>query len=442
MVFLTMMLATAVPGGSAAPKKDAPSVPVPPPGYVPDELLQRPLPLRENIGNAHEDVTTESKEAQRYYDQGLSYLESYVWIEAARSFHQALRLDRNIALAHVGLSRAHTGLENPDAATFHLHQALTLATARGGAGPKLSARERSIITIREKQVAALADLSNLTKLEAYRKAIDDALASHLNDPQLWLWRGIASESSAAGKGQYGAASSIAFYERVLEVAPDNASAHHYLVHSYEGVLQTEKALEHGKVYARLASSIPHARHMLAHALRRANKIDEAIEELLRADALERAYYEAERMDPALDWHHEHNLEVLVSVYEQKGQMELAERRVRELATLGPGEAHRAFHRSKLATFLLHRGRYEEALREAQAMTRTDIAPAKAAGHALAGRALLALKRVDDARRELKEAERALDKVPRAPSPLSPRRSAVAAIVKELREDDRLKPGGS
>ena len=45
------------------------------------------------IGNSHEAVTTTSKEAQAFYDQGLNYLESYVWIEASRSFHQALRLD-------------------------------------------------------------------------------------------------------------------------------------------------------------------------------------------------------------------------------------------------------------------------------------------------------------------------------------------------------------
>ena len=51
---------------------------------VPEEILERPLPLRDGIGKAHEDVTTISKDAQAYYDQGLAYLHSYVWIEAAR----------------------------------------------------------------------------------------------------------------------------------------------------------------------------------------------------------------------------------------------------------------------------------------------------------------------------------------------------------------------
>jgi hypothetical protein len=31
-------------------------------------------------------------------DRGLNYLEPHVWIEASRSFHQALRLDPNLRL--------------------------------------------------------------------------------------------------------------------------------------------------------------------------------------------------------------------------------------------------------------------------------------------------------------------------------------------------------
>jgi len=53
-------------------------------GWVPNEILERPLPLRHDVGNLHEKVTTSSAEAQAFYDQGLNYLASYVWIEAAR----------------------------------------------------------------------------------------------------------------------------------------------------------------------------------------------------------------------------------------------------------------------------------------------------------------------------------------------------------------------
>jgi len=73
-------------------------------GPVPREILERPLPLRQGIGKVHEAVTTSSPEAQAFYDQGLAYLNSFVWIEAARSFHQALRLDPCLGMAQLGLS--------------------------------------------------------------------------------------------------------------------------------------------------------------------------------------------------------------------------------------------------------------------------------------------------------------------------------------------------
>lgn len=86
------------------------------PSYVPADLIDRPVLLATGIGNSHEAVTTTSPEAQRFYDQGLNYQESFVWIEAARSFRQALRLDPNLAMAYVGLSRVYSGLEAPEAA--------------------------------------------------------------------------------------------------------------------------------------------------------------------------------------------------------------------------------------------------------------------------------------------------------------------------------------
>jgi hypothetical protein len=72
------------------------------------EIAARPVPLRVGIGSAHDPVGTTAKDAQAFYDQGLAYLHSYVWLEAARSFNQALRIDPTLAVAHAGLSRAYT----------------------------------------------------------------------------------------------------------------------------------------------------------------------------------------------------------------------------------------------------------------------------------------------------------------------------------------------
>jgi len=61
-------------------------------GWVPREILERPVSLREGIGKISDPVTTPSQEAQAFYNQGVAYLHSYVWIEAARSCKLTRRL--------------------------------------------------------------------------------------------------------------------------------------------------------------------------------------------------------------------------------------------------------------------------------------------------------------------------------------------------------------
>ena len=291
-------------------------------GWVPREILDRPVPMRPGIGNAHEVVTTSSKEAQAFYDQGLNYLHGYVWIEAARSFTQALRLDPDLAMAHVGLSRVYSGLDAPDEARAALSKAQALA-------PKVSAREQRRIELRAKQLEALADLTDTARHAAYKKAIDDALARDIDDVELWLLRGNAEEATAAGRGQRGGAASTAFYSAVLKRVPENGAAHHYLTHSYETINQIPLALEHGEVYARVAPAIPHAHHMWGHDLRRVGRIDDAIAAFKKTDELEKAYYAAEKVEARYDWHHVHNLDLLAGSYQHKGQMRLAETLLRE-----------------------------------------------------------------------------------------------------------------
>ncbi|WP_410959851.1 hypothetical protein, partial [Salmonella sp. SAL4356] len=57
--------------------------------------------------------STTSKDAQALYDQGLALLHAYVWVDAARSFNAALKLDPKLGLAHAGLSVAFVELNRP-----------------------------------------------------------------------------------------------------------------------------------------------------------------------------------------------------------------------------------------------------------------------------------------------------------------------------------------
>lgn len=369
-------------------------------GYVPRAILERPLPIRKGTGTVHEAVTTSSTEAQALYDQGLAYLHSYVWVEAARSFNQALRLDDKLAMAYVGLSRAYSGLDDPKAAGEALEKAQSLAA---GASP----REQRRLAIRAKQLEALREVSNTTKHLEYKKAIEDALSIDINDAELWLLRGNAEESTAAGRGQRGGVASIAFYQRVFAVSPDNFAAHHYLIHSYENIGQMEPALKHGEAYSRLAFAIPHAHHMYGHDLRRVGRIMEAIAEFRKADDLENSYYNTENIPSDYDWHHQHNLDLLSTSYQYVGQMKTAEQLMKQAFAIPSVDEGREFAKREWPRFLLGRRRKQEALAAANNLVNGKYPATRATGHLIAGQVYLSMNKLAEAKGELAEAEKQL-----------------------------------
>ena len=95
------------------------------------EVMKRPVTLTDGAGHLHQKVSTDSAEAQAYYDQGIAYLHSYVWVEAARSFHEALGHDPQLAMAHLGLAKAYTGATAYKDVFFHHKQAAALVAQAG-----------------------------------------------------------------------------------------------------------------------------------------------------------------------------------------------------------------------------------------------------------------------------------------------------------------------
>ena len=396
------------------------------PPSIPIELLRRPVALRSGAGSVHEAVTTGSKEAQAFYDQGLGYLHSYVWIEAARSFYQALRYDSNLAPAYVGLSRAFSGLGISAAAVAAIDQA---AMHDNTAGP----RERRRIALRVRQLDAIADPLNSMKFAAYKKAVDDALAADPGDVELWLLRGNAEEANAGGHGLHGGASSIVFYERALKLAPDHLAAHHYLIHSYENTGRIDEALKHAEIYVRLAPAIPHAHHMYGHDLRRVGRIEDAIAQFKTADELESEYYKTENVPSEFDWHHEHNIDLLATSYQYQGQMKLAEELMKKAFSVPSMQDTLEFNKKQWPAFLLLRGRPEEALAVSKSLMGSHWDIVRAIGHVMASRALLSLKRLPEAG---EEAKAALREVQGSPS----RMQFIAPYIEVLQGEFLLRTG--
>ena len=371
---------------------------------VPREILDRPVPLRTGIGSVHEKVSTASPEAQSFYDQGLSYLHSFVWIEAIRSFHQSLRADPDLAMAYLGLADAYIGLQDVPTARSAVERAKAFEK-------KLNQRERSWLAIRDAEVAFLQDAGDPDSYVAYRKAVGDALKLNPSDPWLWIQRGLADEASPFTHGQAGGVDTMAFYKTALAFAPDNLAALHYYAHTCESIGRTKDALDLTATYARLAPAIPHAHHMHGHELLRTGRTEEAIAEFLKTKDLEDSYYRVEKIPSQYDWHHAHNLQLLALAFQSLGQVKSAAKLLQEAFASPAYTEFLEYNRRAWPEFLINRGHYEEALAAAHELTQSPWPMARLAGHALAGQSLLALNRLNDARDELRAAERESESLP-------------------------------
>ena len=351
------------------------------------ELARRPVTLRTGIGSAHDGVAPTSKPAQAFYDQGLAYLHSYVWIEAARSFNQALRIDPKLALAHVGLSIADVELNAAPAARVAIDRAQALAATD---------HDQRHAAARALQMAAEGAPGDTARLAAYRAALDEALRAFPADVEFWLARGQAESPDPAERGQGSVAGSVRFYDKAVALAPDHFAAHHYLTHAYENTGRIQEALTQGATYAKMAPAVPHARHMDGHNLRRAGRIDEAIAEFAAADALETAYFAAEKIPVEYDWHYQHNLDLLATSYQYVGQMKKAEALFTRSFAIPSTLLAQEFNKREWPVFLLARGRAQEALAAATVMAGHRSPVISAAGHVEAARARLALGQFKDA----------------------------------------------
>jgi tetratricopeptide (TPR) repeat protein len=375
---------------------------------IPASVLRQSLRVRAGLGAVSVPTSTTSPEAQAYFEQGMAYLHGYALVEAARSFHQALRADSALAMAYVGLSRVYSQLENRADAKQAANQAKALEAT-------LTPREKAHIRVRFSQLKALDSLSNERLLLAYRADLHTAIRQHPTDAELWLLLGNAHERYASGRGQGSTTASIAIYEKVLRLMPDHPAAHHYLIHAQEGMMNYEQALFHGEAYARLAPNLAHARHMYAHDLMKTGRIDSAVAELTRADATELAIFRADGYKPDYDWHHTHNLSLLALCFQYKGQLGEAGQALRRVSGMNNVNPEWSFYNKRAyPDWLVATNRADEARPLITAMTQANTAAERLMGHYLLGRVALSRGDLAQARTHQQATETELATIKKKP----------------------------
>jgi Tfp pilus assembly protein PilF len=301
-------------------------------------------------------VSTTSPECQAFFDQGLSYFYSYVWMEASRSFETATRHDPDCALAWWGLSRALERWGKRGESTKALLKADELKD-------RASHREQQLILARMQETGQAPDVGDADKRKrAAILTLDNMLALYDDDEEAWYYRAQLAGGSSLFGGQ---ASSVPFYKALLLINPMHPGANHELLHYYEKCQRPALGWVYAENYLKSSPGIPHPFHMQAHLATRLGRWDKTSDRSARAIELERAYHKEMNVKPSEDHQYSHHLEILTISLVHDG-------RFREARAIKQ-EAWDAGYRLWMPWFRLHLGEgdWAEALKVADQYRKSD-----------------------------------------------------------------------
>jgi tetratricopeptide (TPR) repeat protein len=241
-------------------------------------------------------ISTTSPECQAYFDQGLAYFYSYVYLEAARSFETATRYDPNCAIAYWGLSRAQDNPNSRGDANISLKKAQDLL-------PHANDREKLLITARLQEKGMLPGIGPGDRKKQAFKSLDELLTLYDDDEEGWFYRAKLTQSNDG-------MASIPYYKALLRINPLHPGANHELVHFYETIQRPALGWKYAEKYLESSPGIPHPFHMQAHLATRLGKWDRTCDRSTHAVELERAYHKDMNVKPSDDYQYGHHLEIL------------------------------------------------------------------------------------------------------------------------------------
>lgn len=301
-----------------------------------------PMP---DLGQHHHTISTKSREAQRFFDQGLTLVFAFNHEEAARAFRRASEIDSQSAMAFWGVALALGPCINLNVDPPHEKDAYEAVQKALSLASGATERERAYIQALAKRYSS-APKVDLRKLDAeYAKAMrelskkypDDLdaatlYAESLMDLHPWkLW-------SLDGHPTEGTEEILAVLESVLKRDPNHVGANHYYIHATEASPHPEWALASARRLETLAPAAGHLLHMPAHTYMRVGDYAAAAYSNAAAAEADRIYFRESGTSGSMYdmMYYCHNLHFLAASYSMGGDFIHAKQTADELvAHVGP-----------------------------------------------------------------------------------------------------------
>jgi tetratricopeptide (TPR) repeat protein len=303
-------------------------------------------PLYDGLGSYSRKVTTNSAEAQRYFDQGLSFLHGFNHRAAIRAFQQAAEFDPECAMAHWGVALAcgpHiNSIAVPPPAAELAWKELELAQKNAA---NASPVERALINALAKRYAnpQPEDRSGLDR--AYADAMRELWKKYPKDPDAGALFAEAmmnlrpwDQWTPKGQPNPGTDEILATLEAVFKLNPKHPFANHLYIHAVEASPNPERAIAAADRLRNLQPGLGHNVHMPSHIDIRTGRWQEAVDANINAVAADQRYRNV--FGPAkgfLNVYVAHDRHMLAYAAMMTGQRDLAMKHIRAMVAEFPAE---------------------------------------------------------------------------------------------------------
>ena len=238
-------------------------------------------PRLQNLGKHAFPVTTRSRQAQLFVNQGMNLAYGFNHAEAARSFREAARLDPSCAMCVWGQALVLGPNINVPMAPEDEPKALELAKRAVAMKGKASARERAYIDALAKRYTGNKDdraAADKAYAEAMR-AVARQYPADLDAQTLWAESAMDLRPwnywSGDGTPYPGTEEIVATLEKVLAKNPNHPGANHLYIHAVEATKSPERAEAAADRLLTLVPGAGHMVHMPSHIYQRVGRYADA-----------------------------------------------------------------------------------------------------------------------------------------------------------------------
>ncbi|MEQ9405554.1 MAG: hypothetical protein RIM99_18340 [Cyclobacteriaceae bacterium] len=225
-------------------------------------------PLFNNLGNYHVETSTKSKDANRFFVQGLLLTYNFNHGEAARSFREAIRLDSTFAMAYWGLSYT-LGPNYNAAMESAVREEVFWAVEKAVQNTAFLPWEIALIDAMKVKYVPGKDEP---QLEAHSASLRNSAKTLKEDAniQAFFAEALLLEHPwdlyeyKGGPLKEWTPEILMTLKRALDIDPDHPLANHLFIHATEASPEPEAALAVAKRLKDIAPGAGHLVHMPSH----------------------------------------------------------------------------------------------------------------------------------------------------------------------------------